>query len=190
MRFLKAPLAGAMLIELERHEDERGFFARTWSQEEFAAQGLATRLVQCSISYNLRRGTLRGMHYQLPPFAEDKLVRVTHGRIYDVLVDLHPDSDTFLKWYGVELSRENRLSLYVPQGFAHGFETLADDTEVYYQMSESYAPDHARGFRWDDPKIGLTLPEPVAVIAERDRTFPDIRPDEFAAFAGSIQAKQ
>jgi dTDP-4-dehydrorhamnose 3,5-epimerase len=182
MKFIPEPLAGAFLIEPERHEDERGFFARMWCQREFAAHGITSHFVQCSISYNRSKGTLRGMHFQLPPYAEDKLVHVTRGRIFDVIVDLRPDSDTFLRWLGVELTEENRLALYIPQGFAHGFETLVDDTEVFYQMTEFYMPDYGRGFRWDDPLIGITWPEPIKIIAERDRTYTNLLPDDFVKF--------
>ena len=190
MKFTALSLSGAFLIEPERHEDERGFFARMWCQREFEAHGLTARLVQCSISCSWRKETLRGMHYQLPPFAEDKLVRVTHGCIYDVIVDLRPDSATFLRWLGFELTQENRLALYVPKGFAHGFQTLIDDTEVFYQMSEFYAPGHARGIRWDDPLIGAVWPEPITVIAERDRTYPDIRLDDLDAFRIDAEAHE
>lgn len=144
MIFQGTPLIGAVLVEPERLEDERGFFARTWCEREFAEHQLATRWVQCNISYNHRKGTLRGMHYQLPPSVEDKLVRVTHGAIFDVIVDLRPNSATFLDWYGVELTAENRLALFIPKGFAHGFQTLCDGSEVFYQMSEFYAPTTAR----------------------------------------------
>ena len=190
MRFIGTPLAGAVVIEPERYEDERGFFARTWCQEEFAAHGLSPHVVQCNISYNRHKGTLRGMHYQLPPFAEEKLVRVTQGRIYDVIVDLRPNSETFLHWFGVELSQENRFALYAPQGFAHGFETLADDTEVFYQMSEFYAPEYGRGLRWNDPLINITWPEPIEMIAERDRTYPNAHPGDFACFYPSVATNQ
>lgn len=185
MLFQETPLRGAYLIEIERIEDERGFFARAWCQREFEDHGLNSHVAQCNISYNKKRGTLRGMHYQLPPFAEDKLVRVTRGRIYDVIIDLHPDSDTFLRWFGVELSEENRFALYVPKGFAHGFETLTAETEVFYQMSEFYEPNHARGLRWDDPLVGITWPEPITAISERDRTYSNIHSDDFVSFRGA-----
>jgi dTDP-4-dehydrorhamnose 3,5-epimerase len=184
VKFRPTPLAGVFVVEPERHEDERGFFARTWCQREFGEQGLATRVVQCSISYNRQRGTLRGMHYQAPPFAEDKLVRVTRGRIFDVAVDLRPDSDTFLGWFGVELTDENRVGLFIPRGFAHGFLTLADESEVFYQMSEFYSPEHGRGIRWDEARVNIAWPEAVRVIAERDRTYADLQPADLRVFAG------
>jgi dTDP-4-dehydrorhamnose 3,5-epimerase len=191
MIFEETPLKGAYVIEIERLEDSRGFFARTWCQREFESHKLNPRLVQCSLSFNKKNGTLRGMHYQVPPFAEDKLVRVTRGRIYDVIVDLRPDSDTFLRWFGIDLSQENRLALYVPPGFAHGFETTVDDTEVFYQMSEFHAPDHARGFRWDDPLVGVTWPEPITVISERDRAYANIHQDDFVGFCtNTLRSKE
>lgn len=184
MKFTPGPLAGAYLIEPEYLEDDRGFFARTWCEREFTERGLETRLVQCNISYNRHAGTLRGIHYQIPPMAEVKLVRVTQGGIYDVLVDLRPGSDTFLGWFGIELTQQNRLAVYVPCGFGHGFQTLADHTEVYYQMSQFYSPEHARGFRWDDPLIAIPWPRPIACISERDRTYPDLKPEALAENAG------
>jgi dTDP-4-dehydrorhamnose 3,5-epimerase len=175
VKFIPLTLEGAFLVEPEYHEDERGFFARSWCAREFAAQNISDKLAQCNISYNRLKGTLRGMHYQQAPFAEDKLVRVTQGAIYDVIVDLRPTSTTFLQWFGVELTMENHLAVYVPQGFAHGFETLSNDCEVFYQMSEFFAPNHARGFRWDDPLIGITWPIPVSVISDRDRNYDDLK---------------
>jgi dTDP-4-dehydrorhamnose 3,5-epimerase len=184
MNFIPTPLAGAFLIEPEFKEDERGFFARTWCQREFTEHGLTSRLVQCSISYNRRKGTLRGMHFQTAPMAEDKLVRVTQGRAYDVIVDLRAGSDTFLAWFGVELTQSNRRALFVPQGFAHGFETLVDDTEVYYQMSEFYSPLHAHGFRWNDSSVGVVWPEPITAMSDRDRSYPDLKPELLAGVTG------
>jgi dTDP-4-dehydrorhamnose 3,5-epimerase len=171
MKFIPTPLHGAYIIEPEKREDERGFFARTWCQQEFITHGLDPNLVQCNISFNKQRGTLRGMHFQLPPYAEAKLVRCTTGAIYDVIVDLRSNSTTFLQWTAVELTADNRQALYVPKGFAHGFQTLQDGTEVFYQMSDFYAPYYARGFRWNDPKFGIQWPEPVTMISERDRTY-------------------
>lgn len=171
MIFNPTPLSGAYIIEPERHVDERGFFARTWCRREFDEHGLDSRLVQCSISRNARRGTLRGMHYQLAPFAEVKLVRCTRGALYDVIIDLRQHSPTFRQWTGVELNEDNHLALYVPEGFAHGFLTLCDDTEVLYQMTEFYAPEYARGARWNDPAFGIVWPGPVNVISERDRSY-------------------
>ena len=150
MRFVSTPLPGVFVIEQQRHADERGHFARTWCEGELAEQGLETRVAQCSDSYNHRRGTLRGMHYQAPPHAEVKVVRCTRGAMFDVAVDLRPHSPTFRKWFGVELRPENGRALYVPRGFAHGFLTLADDTSVSYAISERYAPEAARGVRYDD----------------------------------------
>lgn len=173
MIFRPAGVGGVWVLEPERFEDERGFFARTWDTGEFEQRGLSGRLVQCSISYNRLRGTLRGLHYQAAPHEEAKLVRCTAGAVFDVAVDLRPDSSTYLGWYGVELSADNRLGLYIPEGCAHGFLTLADDSEVLYQISEFWAPDAARGVRWDDPAFGIRWPGEVVVINERDRTYPD-----------------
>jgi dTDP-4-dehydrorhamnose 3,5-epimerase len=176
--FRETPLAGAWIVEPERHVDERGFFARTWCASEFARRGLSTRFVQGSVSYNPRRGTLRGLHYQLPPHADAKLVRCTRGAIYDVAVDLRPDSRTFRRHAAVVLDADNGLALYVPEGCAHGFQTLADDTEVLYQMSAFYAPDAGRGVRWDDPAFAIPWPEANRLINERDRHYPDFS-DEY-----------
>ena len=175
MIFRSTSIGGVWVIEPERLEDERGFFARTWDPEEFEARRLNPQLAQCSISFNRERGTLRGLHYQAPPYAEAKLVRCTAGAIFDVAVDLRPDSSTFRDWSGVELSAENRLALYVPEGCAHGFLTLGDDSEVHYQISQPYVPDAARGVRWDDPAFAITWPGEVVVINERDRSYPDFR---------------
>jgi dTDP-4-dehydrorhamnose 3,5-epimerase len=169
-------LRDAYLIDLEQLEDERGFFARTWCQQEFAQYGLDPRLVQCNTSFNLRKGTLRGMHFQLPPAAETKLVRCVRGGIYDVIIDLRSDSETFQKWQAVELTAENRTALYIPKGFAHGFQTLEDNTELYYQMSDLYAPEYARGLRWNDPFFNIHWPEPVSVISKRDQEYEDYTP--------------
>jgi dTDP-4-dehydrorhamnose 3,5-epimerase len=173
MRFIPTHLAGAYLIEPEPVSDERGFFARTWCRNEFADKGLNPNLVQCNISYNKARGTLRGMHYQKAPHAEAKLVRCTQGSIYDVIVDLRNDSKTFTQWFGVELTAENRKALYVPEGFAHGFLTLMDDTEVLYQMSEFFHTECAAGVRWDDPAFMIAWPYTVSMISERDQNYPD-----------------
>jgi dTDP-4-dehydrorhamnose 3,5-epimerase len=175
MIFTETPLAGAFVVEPERIADERGFFARTWCVEEFAARGLEARLVQCSVSYNGRRGTLRGMHYQIAPHEEVKLVRCTAGAIYDVIVDLRPASPTHQHWFGVELSAANRLALYIPRGFAHGFQTLADESEVFYQMAEFYHPESARGVRYDDPAFGIAWPLPISVIGGSDSGYADYR---------------
>jgi dTDP-4-dehydrorhamnose 3,5-epimerase len=175
MIFKDTGIHGVLVIEPERHEDERGFFARTWDPDEFAERGLNPELAQCSISFNRAPGTLRGLHYQAAPHEEAKLVRCTSGAIFDVAVDLRPDSSTFRDWFGVELSAENRLALYVPEGCAHGFLTLADDSEVHYQISQAYAPDAGRGVRWDDPAFAIRWPGDVVVINERDRSYPDFR---------------
>ncbi|MBE0557297.1 MAG: dTDP-4-dehydrorhamnose 3,5-epimerase [Proteobacteria bacterium] len=173
MIFRETEFRGAYVIDAERLQDDRGFFARTWCRKEFQANGLNPELVQCSISVNAKKGTLRGMHYQIAPFEETKLVRCTMGAIYDVIVDLRPSSPTFKRQLGVTLSADNRRMLYIPEGFLHGFLTLEDNTEVFYQMSEFYAPDHARGFRWNDPAFGIEWPSDVKVISERDRNYSD-----------------
>lgn len=169
-----AILKGAWLLDLERHEDERGFFARTFCRDEFEAHGLDPRVSQCSLSYNRAKGTLRGMHWQAEPAGESKLVRVVHGAIHDVIVDCRPGSPTFGRHAAIELSAENRRSLYVPPLFAHGFQTLADDTEILYQMSSEFAPEHARGFRHDDPAVAIEWPLPVSVISDKDRRLPTL----------------
>ena len=173
MIFTETPLPDAFVIEPERYEDERGFFARTWDGSEFAQHELEAGLVQCSISHNTRRGTLRGMHYQAAPYEETKLVRCTAGAIFDVAVDLRPGSSTFLSWFGLELSAENRLALYIPKGCAHGFLTLEDDSEVLYQMTEVWVPEAARGVRFDDPAFGIAWPGDPVVVNDRDRSYPD-----------------
>ena len=176
MRFTPAPLDGAWIIDLERREDPRGWFARTFCRREFEAHGLEPVIAQANISWNARKGTLRGMHYQVPPAAETKLVRCTRGALWDVIVDLRPDSPTFLRHFGVELTAENGRQLYVPELFAHGFLTLADDTEVAYQVGEFYTPGAERGIRHDDPALGIEWPEPVAVISEKDAAWPAFVP--------------
>lgn len=172
MLFLPTPLSGAFVVEPEPKEDTRGFFARTFCAREFEEKGLASGFVQCSISYNHKRGTLRGLHYQTPPAAEVKLVRCTSGAIYDVIVDLRRDSPTYLQCFGVELSVRNRRALYVPEMFAHGLQTLADETEVFYQISEFHAPDKAAGIRYDDPKLKINWPLPVSVMSDKDLKWP------------------
>src|SRR5262249_3900890 len=171
--FTETRLEGAFVIEPEKLEDERGFFARTWCRREFEAHGLNPRLVQCSVSFNEKRGTLRGMHYQVAPHEEAKLVRCTKGAIYDVIVDLRPGSPTFKRHVAVVLTVENRTMLYIPEGCAHGFQTLEDKTEVVYQMSEFYAPECARGVRWDDPAFAIEWPSAERTIIERDRNYPN-----------------
>ena len=176
MKFTATPLGDAYLIDLERHTDERGAFARTFCVNEFAEHKLDPTIAQCSMSSNTRRGTLRGMHYQLAPHEEAKTVRVIAGAIFDVIVDIRPESATRGKWFGTELSAASGRALYIPKGFAHGFLTLTDDAVVHYQISELYAPDSARGFRYDDPEIGIAWPFPPVVISERDRNLPVWRP--------------
>jgi len=166
-------LAGACIIDIEPVPDERGFFARSWCREEFARHGLNPDLAQCSISFNKKHGTLRGMHYQAKPHEETKVVRCTRGAIYDVIVDLRPESSTFRKWIAVELSADNRRMLYIPAGLAHGFQSLTDDTEVFYQISTPYHPESACGVRWDDPAFGIEWPVMERVISDKDRQYPD-----------------
>ena len=174
MIFRETKLKGAFIIEPERLEDERGFFAHTFCQGEFGTHGLNTRFAQCNISFNKRKGTLRGMHYQVAPYEEAKLVRCTMGAIYDVIIDLRPESLTFKQWMAVELTAENRRMLYIPEGFAHGFQTLEGNTEVFYQMSEFYHPECARGVRWDDPAFGIQWPiKEEMIISSRDLSFDD-----------------
>jgi dTDP-4-dehydrorhamnose 3,5-epimerase len=173
MIFLETRLAGVFEIHLEPRPDERGFFARSWCGREFEAAGVSSTLAQCSISFNVRKGTLRGIHYQASPYPETKLVRCTQGGIFDVVVDLRPESPTYKQWCSATLTAWNRNMLYVPEGCGHGFLTLHDDTEVFYQMSEFYHPDLARGVRWDDPAFGIAWPDPPEQISERDRTYPD-----------------
>lgn len=179
MRFTPAPLAGAWIVDLEPIEDERGFFARSWSPEELASHGLDTRVAACNVSYNEAPGTLRGMHYQADPHGEVKLVRCTAGAIFDVIVDLRPGSPTHRGWFGAELSAANRTALYVPEGFAHGFQTLVAGSEVLYLMGAPFVAEAARGVRWDDPSFGIDWP-PAArrVMSDRDRTYPDYTPED------------
>ncbi|EIJ43123.1 dTDP-4-dehydrorhamnose 3,5-epimerase [Beggiatoa alba B18LD] len=171
MKFTQTTLAGAYLIEPELRIDERGFFARAWCEQEFTAQGLNPRLVQCNISFNHKKGTLRGMHYQAKPHEEVKVVRCTAGAIYDVIIDIRPDSPTFKSWFAVELTANNHKMLYIPEGFAHGFQTLVDNTEVFYQMSAFYHAESARGIRWDSPLVGIQWLIENPIISERDRGF-------------------
>lgn len=178
MIFHQTKLAGVYEIELERKHDQRGFFARSWCQDEFAAHGLDPALVQCNVSFNAHRGTLRGMHFQAAPHAENKLIRCTKGSIYDVVVDLRPGSPTFRQWIGAVLSADNRDMLYVPEGCGHGFLTLSNDSEVFYQMSAFYNAEAARGFRWNDPAFGIAWPGEVKVVSERDQTYPDFLNDD------------
>lgn len=173
MIFTGTELKGVFIIEPEKLEDERGFFGRTWDSQEFEAHSLSPHLAQCNVSFNRKKGTLRGMHYQSAPYEEAKLVRCTRGAIYDVTIDLRSDSPTFKQWTAAELTAENHRMLYASEGFAHGFQTLEDDTEVFYQMSEFYHPESARGVRWDDPAFGIEWPLEVRAISARDRQYPD-----------------
>jgi dTDP-4-dehydrorhamnose 3,5-epimerase len=172
MIFTESPLAGAYLVDLERLADERGFFARSYCAEEFAARGLGPELRQCSVSYNARTGTLRGLHYQRAPHEEHKLVRCTAGAIFDVIVDIRTASPTYRRWFGTELTFANRRSLFIPPGFAHGFVSLTDDTEVYYMISTAYAPEFSRGLRWNDPAFAIEWPLAPVVISARDAAYP------------------
>jgi dTDP-4-dehydrorhamnose 3,5-epimerase len=176
MRFLETPLAGPRVIEIVPHVDPRGFFARTFCRDELVAAGLPGEFMQASVSHNLRRGTLRGMHFQAAPHEEPKLVRCTRGAIHDVIVDLRPTSATHCRWFGIELNADNRRTLYVPPGFAHGFWTRVDDTEILYQMAEPYVAALARGVRWNDPAFGIAWPIADPVMSERDAAYPDYRP--------------
>jgi dTDP-4-dehydrorhamnose 3,5-epimerase len=171
--FTTLPLKGALIVEPERHEDARGFFARTWCQREFEANGLDGHLVQCSVSFNPRKGTLRGLHYQTAPAEETKLVRCTMGAIYDVIVDLRPDSPTFTEHCATVLTADNRTMVYIPAGFAHGFQTLVPNTEVFYQMSAFHDPAHAAGVRWNDPAFAIRWPADDRLMSERDASYPD-----------------
>lgn len=175
MRWTELRLRGTYVIDVEPVYDVRGFFARTWCSQEAEQRGLGFSAAQCSVSFNRRKGTLRGMHYQAEPHAEMKLVRCTRGAIYDVILDLRPDSATFMRWEAVELSSENRATLFVPQGMAHGFQTLADDTEVSYQISEHYVPTSARAVRWNDPAFNILWPLPISIMSSRDREHPLFR---------------
>lgn len=176
MKFVETSLSGAYLIELERIEDQRGFFARSFCAREFEARGIVSAQVQCNISFNHKAGTVRGMHFQVAPHEEAKLVRCTMGAIHDVIVDLRPASATYRQWFGADLSAGNRRMLFVPAGFAHGFQTLEDNSEVFYQMSEFHRPEHARGVRFDDPALGIRWPRVVTSVSDRDRAYPLLSP--------------
>jgi dTDP-4-dehydrorhamnose 3,5-epimerase len=173
MEYHESKIRGVFEIRIEPKEDERGVFARTWCQKEFEERGLNPRLVQCSLSFNTKKGTLRGMHYQAEPYAEAKLVRCTQGSIYDAVIDLRAQSPTFRNWISVVLDAKKRNMVYIPEGCAHGFLTLEDGSEVFYQMSQFYDAGSARGVRWDDPAFRIAWPQKVTVISERDRTYPD-----------------
>ncbi len=173
MIFTKTKLEGAFIVEIQRLEDERGFFARTFCQREFQQHGLNPNLVQCNISYNRIKGTLRGMHFQAAPYQEAKLVCCVQGAIYDVIIDIRPGSATYREYFAIELRADLYNALFVPEGFAHGFLTLEPDTHVFYQMSEFYVPDYARGLRWNDPAFGVKWDGEINLISERDATYPD-----------------
>lgn len=181
MIFTTGPLEGPTIIDLEKHRDDRGFFARAYCQREFAEQGLAQNMVQTNVSFSKKRGTLRGMHYQNPPHQEAKLIRCTSGALYDVVVDVRSASETYGQWMGVELSADTHRMFYVPEGFAHGFLTLEDETEVIYQVSSFYAPGAEEGLRYDDPVLDIDWPIEVQVISDKDRSWP-----AFSALQGSL----
>jgi len=173
MFFTETQLKGAYIIEIEKLTDNRGFFARAWCKNEFEAHGLTSRVVQTNVSSNKKKGTLRGMHYQIAPYEETKLVRCTRGAIYDVIIDLRPASPTYAQWVGVELTAENYKMLYVPERFAHSFQTLEEDSEVTYQVSQFYTPGSESGIRWDDPAFSIEWPLEVQVISDKDKSWPD-----------------
>ncbi|MBI2311644.1 MAG: dTDP-4-dehydrorhamnose 3,5-epimerase [Betaproteobacteria bacterium] len=176
MVFTETRLQGALVVDIESREDDRGMFARTFCRDEFGRHGLPAGFAQCNTSFNRHRGTLRGMHFQAAPKAEGKLVRCTRGSIYDVIIDLRPGSPTFRQWVSVFLSQDNRRAVYAPPGFAHGFQTLEPDAEVFYQMTESYVPELARGVRWNDPAFGIEWPLSPPTLSDRDAGFPDFAP--------------
>jgi len=177
MKFVETAVAGAWLVELEPLVDHRGFFARVWSDDAFAERGLTTRFVQCNTAYSQRAGTVRGLHYQVQPFADAKLIRCIRGAVFDVIVDVRPESPTYLRWWGVKLSEDNRRLLYVPPGCAHGYQALCDDTEVMYPVSAPYAASAERGVRWDDPLFGIEWPDTVdRLVSAKDAAWPDFVP--------------
>ena len=171
MIFSETKLSGAYIIEIEKNEDERGFFARTWDKEEFSQMGLDSELVQFSISQNKKKGTIRGMHFQTKPYEESKIVRCTRGRMFDAIIDLRPNSKTFKEWFSIELSSDNYTMLYIPKGFAHGFQTLEDNTEISYQISQFYHPEYSKGVRWNDEVFRIRWPLKVSLISEKDSTY-------------------
>lgn len=173
MKFIETDISGVVVIELEKHEDERGWFARAWCREEFTARGLRTDLVECNLSYNEKRGTLRGMHFQVAPHAEAKLVRCVAGAAHDVALDLRPESPSHGEFIGVELSADSGRALFLPEGIAHGFQTLKDHSTLFYQMSSAYSPEAAAGVRWDDSAFGIEWPLPDPIVSARDQSFPD-----------------
>ena len=184
MIFRETPLSGAYVVDIEKLADTRGFFARTWCQAEFEKQGLISRLVQASLSFNKHKGTLRGLHFQKVPSKEAKLVRVTQGAIFDVIVDLRPDSSTFLKYYSINLNAQNHSALYIPPGFAHGFQTTENNSEIFYQMTDWYNPEYASGVRWDDQTFGIEWPDDDRIVLDRDQAYPDFSTEMVAGFRG------
>jgi dTDP-4-dehydrorhamnose 3,5-epimerase len=188
MQFTETRVRGAFAIDLDPRTDERGFFARAWCRNEFQKQGLTAQIAQVNVSSNPEKGTLRGLHFQLPPFQEAKTVSCTQGALYDVVVDLRPDSPSFLRWAAVELTAGNRRMFYIPEGCAHGFQTLAAETEVLYFISEFYSPAHARGVRYNDPAFGIDWPLPAAALSEADRNWPDYEPTGLPVAVGECDA--
>jgi dTDP-4-dehydrorhamnose 3,5-epimerase len=180
MRFAATPLAGAYLVEIAKIGDERGFFGRSWCQREMAEHGLDSQIAQINTSFSRHRGTLRGLHFQIAPYQESKLIRCTRGAIFDVIVDLRPGSPSCGQWYGAELTADNHLALYSPKGFAQGFITLQDDSEITYIASEPYAPGKDRGIRWDDPQFGIQWPLQPVAMSDKDRQWPDFTPEVLA----------
>lgn len=176
MEFKETPLKDVWVVDVSRHADDRGFFARTWCTEEFASRGLSTELAQCSVSFNKLRGTVRGMHFQKPPHAETKLVRCTSGAMMDVIVDLRFDSETYLRHVSIELDAESLRAVYIPPGCAHGFQTLTDSTQIFYQISVPYVASASCGIRWNDPALSIQWPLPISVISERDQNYPNLIP--------------
>ena len=179
MIFEKTDFDGVYVITIEKKEDERGFFARSWDKKEFELNGLNSKLTQCNISLNHKKGTLRGMHYQMKPYEEAKLIRCTRGSLLDVIIDLRINSKKFKKWLDVKLNEDNYKMLYVPEGFAHGFQTLEDDTEVFYQMTQDYVPNFANGIRWNDPMFDIDWPIKKPILSEKDQTFSDFNQKDF-----------
>jgi len=173
MIFSNTSLKDAVILEIEKLQDDRGFFGRTWDEEIFKNKGMNTQIAQCSLSFNLKKGTLRGMHFQEKPFQEVKIVSCTKGCIFDVIIDLRPNSKTYKQWYGIELKSDEHKSIYIPKGFAHGFQTLEDNTEVFYQISEFYNPSHSTGIRWNDPLFGIKWPLNNPIISEKDLGWSD-----------------
>ncbi len=178
MIFIKTKLAGSYVIDLEPIEDERGFFVRSWDKKIFQELGLDSGLVQCSVSFNKTRGTLRGMHYQSPPYEESKLVRCTKGSIYDVIIDIRLKSNTFKQWFSIELTSDNYKMLFIPTGFAHGFQTLENNTEVFYQISNYYMPQYSKGIRWNDENFNINWPITDPIISKKDLSFPAFKEEE------------